>query len=512
MPDSDRIRIGDKYQATELSALTNRAAARQDSWLLEPQHGERFQGRVKRVPLSYTQDRRYNIDDGHAMGISVWRSSFLSNISNSFWKSNGGEEYRNFCYLRFEKGMAVRVKDHGCGVIVSFRDTQNMEPTWKPFLVELYDDKTMYISETDIEFARITNNELGHILILKDGRLHSMEFVPWHVEFGESHYYENGQLVRREFAKFHPSHGQIHYFKGGNHKCTEFAQAHQYNGGEIWYFHVKNGNHERTEFAQGHQHHGEIRYFAEPLPISTLIDDLTHDKNLSDHWQQIHTHYAQFCANNNLMELVKYLQSLLATSKLITMIKNRKCERTEFAKSHENHGEIRYFKNGRHERTEFAQGHQHHGEIRYFKDGKHERTEFVQGHKYHGEIRYFLFNNNNKKRKVRDDMLKDMKAMLAKETVDEAAIKAHIDAVMSKEFPTIDLSNSEELDRMSKRSTELRKSYKSPLSAAYDNVCNAIQEFEATAKKMKVDDATSTGLLDTLCILGVAAVDIHRKN
>ena len=74
--------------------------------------------------------------------------------------------------------------------------------------------------------------------------------------------------------------------------------------------------------------------------------------------------------------------------------------------------------------------------------------------------------------------------MVANETVDEAAIKAHIDAVMSNEFPTIDLSNSKELDRMSKRSTELRKSYKSPLSAAYDNVCNAIQEFEATAKKM----------------------------
>jgi antitoxin component YwqK of YwqJK toxin-antitoxin module len=329
MPDPGKIRVGDKYQATEEQLPALGDADRTALWeIMWKAHEKQFEDRDRKDPK--LEDRRYNVaPDGR------WLAS----------------------YVHIVRGMAVRVKDHGWGVIVGFKDTQNMDPMWKPFLVELMnDDKTKYISETDIEFARISDHELGHISTLKDGYLHSMEFAPWHVEFGETHYYENGQLVRKEFAKDHKWHDQIMFFERGVHVLTEYfengkhvrSKCHDWDdriNGQIRYF--ENGKHVRTEFpnvAKDDKYHGEIHYF--------------------ENHHLVRKEYAKSDGRNGR----------------IAYFEKNKIVRIEFpnvAKDHKYHCQIHYYENGQHVRTEFAKGHPRHGKILYFENGQHVRTEFV---------------------------------------------------------------------------------------------------------------------------------------
>ena len=85
-----RIRMGKKYQATipqQLSAFGDAdRTTHLDPELWAP-HGERFQDRVKKAPI--LQDRRYNVAGSNA-----------------------------YLDVQIVKGMAVRVKDHGWGMIV----------------------------------------------------------------------------------------------------------------------------------------------------------------------------------------------------------------------------------------------------------------------------------------------------------------------------------------------------------------------------------------------------------
>jgi antitoxin component YwqK of YwqJK toxin-antitoxin module/DNA-directed RNA polymerase subunit RPC12/RpoP len=74
---------------------------------------------------------------------------------------------------------------------------------------------------------------------------------------------------------------------------------------------------------------------------------------------------------------------------IIRYYENGKHARTEFDKTHERHGQICYFENGKHARTEFDKMHKFRGQIRYYENGKHARTEFDETHKLHGLIGYF---------------------------------------------------------------------------------------------------------------------------
>lgn len=190
-------------------------------------HSKRFRDRDLLSPRY--EDRRYNLSGGG------WLTSFV----------------------RIERGMAVRIRNHGWGVIVGFRDTRNMDATWSPFLVELMDDTTIYVSETDIEFARISDDGglgLGHISVVKDGCLQYIEFQPWHKEFGEIHYYKRGHHVRTEFTKSHPMHGEIHYFERSKERRWPSCAI----------------DHVRTEFAESHPMHGETRFY-----VNNVLERIT---------------------------------------------------------------------------------------------------------------------------------------------------------------------------------------------------------------------------------------------
>lgn len=191
MPETGQIRVGDEYQVTKLPALGDADRTTQVWEIMWLPHNKRFEDRERIAPK--LQDRRYNVAPAR-----VWLKS----------------------YVHIIRGMAVCVKNYGWGVIVGFRNTENMNPTWKPFLVELINDTTIYISETDIEFARISDDKVGHISILKNGYLHSMEFAPWHVEFGDTHYYKNGYIIRKKFAN-----GQTYYYENGRHVSTKYSDG-----------------------------------------------------------------------------------------------------------------------------------------------------------------------------------------------------------------------------------------------------------------------------------------------
>ena len=54
---------------------------------------------------------------------------------------------------------------------------------------------------------------------------------------------------------------------------------------------------------------------------------------------------------------------------------------------------------------------------------------------------------------------------------------------MTKEFPIVDLSDSDQLYHMGKRSQQVRKAFKSQMSTAYDDVLEAMGKFIACVDK-----------------------------
>lgn len=82
--------------------------------------------------------------------------------------------------------------------------------------------------------------------------------------------------------------------------------------------------------------------------------------------------------------------------------------------------------------------------------------------------------------------LKRMRHLMNQEMVSEQEIQTYVSGVMKREFASIDLSNAEQLQRMSERAKELHDTYKTPLRIAFENVEYAIQEFESARKKAKL--------------------------
>ena len=68
--------------------------------------------------------------------------------------------------------------------------------------------------------------------------------------------------------------------------------------------------------------------------------------------------------------------------------------RTEYAPTHERHGEINFYENGKNVRREFASTHERHGEIDFYENGNNVRTEYASMHKQHGEIDFYENGNN----------------------------------------------------------------------------------------------------------------------
>ena len=151
--------------------------------------------------------------------------------------------------------------------------------------------------------------------------------------------------------------------------------------------------------------------------------------------------------------------------------------RTEFAKDHEDPNRIVYFENDGLVRVEFTKDHKEHGRIQYYENDMLVRVEFTKDHKDHCATTSTLSTMKRKRNALYEDMSSIVEEQATKDT------DYYTNAVMAKEFPSIDLCNPDQLNLMAKRSKQVRSSYRPPISVAFDNVKKAMEDFEKIARK-----------------------------